>query len=134
MPTTTTPVAKARPLTALAAATKMCQNLYNQSQQAMYLYQDDHNKSCNARFAKLLGYANPEAWAAVHESFPQAFVQPESQDKLIDAYQNAIQNGVGGTIPVTWKRRDGKPVETEVTMVPIDVEGRRLALHFISEA
>lgn len=118
----------------LARATALCQTLFNESGQAMYLYLDDHNKACNGRFAKLLGYSSPETWAAVHTSFPQAFVAPESQESLVDTYQAAINDGVAARIPVTWKRKDGKTVDTNVILVPIDVEGHRVALHFIDEA
>lgn len=122
---------KTQPSPALARATDLCQTLFNESGQSMYLFLDDHNKACNGRFAKLLGYATPEAWAAVHTSFPQAFVAPTSQERLIDTYQAALNEGVAAKIPVTWKRKDGKTVDTNVILVPIDIEGQRVALHFI---
>lgn len=127
----TTPAVKMTDST-IAHATQMVRNLYDTSAQSMYLYQDDHNKSCNKRFAQLLGYASPEEWAAVHTNFPSAFVQPESQGKLIDAYQTAMQSGVASAVPITWKRKDGKPVKTNVILAPIEVGGHRLALHFIT--
>jgi PAS domain-containing protein len=105
--------------------------LFKTSAQAMYAYLDDHHKVCNRRMSDLLGYPSPEAWAAVTASFPTAFVQPDSQETLVDAYQDAIQNGAGCAIPVTWKRKDGKPVDTDVVLVPLDVGGQRVALHFI---
>jgi PAS domain-containing protein len=119
---------------AIRTATEQMRALYGESQQAMYLFLDDHNKSCNPRFAKLLGYADPATWAAVQTSFPQAFVAPKSQGVLIDAYQAALQDGVATKVPVTWKRKDGKTVDTNVILVPVDVDGNRLALHFIDEA
>lgn len=119
---------------ALARATDLCKTLFNESSQSMYLYLDDHSKACNGRFAQLLGYGTPEAWAAVHTSFPQAFVAPASQERLVDAYQAAVNNGTAGKVPVTWKRKDGKTVDTNVILVPIDVEGQRFALHFIDPA
>jgi PAS domain-containing protein len=106
-------------------------NLFNTSSQAMYVYVDDRRKVCNRRMADLLGYATPEAWAAVTTSFPTAFVQPDSQATLVDAYQDAVQNGAGCAIPVTWKRKDGKAVDTDVVLVPLDFGGQRAALHFI---
>lgn len=105
--------------------------LMGSSSQAMYVYVDDKRKVCNRRMSELLGYPTPEAWAAVTTSFPTAFVQPDSQETLVDAYQDALHNGVGCAIPVTWKRKDGKGVDTDVILVPLDVGGQRVAVHFI---
>ncbi len=118
----------------LATATRQLQGLLDTSGQAMYLFLDDANKSCNARFATLLGYATPQAWAAVSQPFTQAFVDGGSQHALVHAYQEAIQDGLGSTVSVTWKRKDGKTVATNVILVPIEVGGERLALHFIDPA
>ena len=117
---------------ALAKATQQLRALFEESGQAIYLYLDDHNKACNKRFAQLLGYATPEAWAAVHTSFPSTFVAPASQEVLVDTYQAAMGDGVAANVPITWKRKDGKTVETEVILAPIDVDGTRLALHFVT--
>ena len=116
----------------LAKATQQLRALFEESGQAMYLYIDDHTKACNKRFAQLLGYPTPEAWAAVHTSFPSAFVAPGSQEELIAAYQAAIADGVAASVPVTWKRKDGKTVDSEVILVPLDIDGTRFALHFIT--
>ncbi|MEA3137614.1 MAG: hypothetical protein QOC71_1895 [Thermoplasmata archaeon] len=116
----------------LAKATQQLRTLFEESGQAMYLFLDDHNKSCNKRFAQLLGYASPEAWAAVHTSFPTAFVAPASQETLVDTYQAAMNDGVATSVPITWKRKDGKTVSSQVILVPLDIDGTRLALHFIT--
>jgi PAS domain S-box-containing protein len=116
----------------ITKATEQLRDLYETSGQAMYLFLDDHNKSCNKRFAQLLGYSTPEAWAAVHTSFPAAFVAPKSQETLVDTYQMAMNEGVAASVPITWKRKDGKTVDTDVILVPIEVDGARLALHFIT--
>ncbi|HJQ93442.1 MAG TPA: PAS domain-containing protein [Candidatus Thermoplasmatota archaeon] len=118
--------------TAVRTATAQLRDLLEGSGQAIYLYQDDHHKACNQRFAELLGYTSPDSWATVHTSFPSTFVAPKSQEVLVEAYQAAVNDGVATTVPITWKRKDGKTVDTDVILVPIDVEGRRLALHFIT--
>jgi len=119
---------------ALAGITKQLRKLMDGSQQAMYIYLDDKRKACNSRMADLLGYPSAEAWASVRTSFPQAFVQEESQDTLVSAYQDAMRHGTGSAIPVVWKRKDGEPVDTDVVLVPIEHEGQRMALHFIEPA
>jgi PAS domain-containing protein len=118
----------------LNAAQKQVQRLYDESPQAMYLFLDDRNKTCNERFAKMLGYPSAAAWAGVQGSFPDLFVDPASQDKLIATYQDAMQNGKGAHVPITWRRKDGKAAPSRTILVPLDVDGHRLALHFIDPA
>jgi PAS domain-containing protein len=118
----------------LDAALRQYQGLFESSTQAMYLYVDDANKACNARFADLLGYPSPAAWAAVKQSFPAAFVAPESQDDLVDAFQGAMQDGSAAVFPVVWKRKDGKTAEADVVLVPVEVAGHRIAVHYVEPA
>jgi PAS domain S-box-containing protein len=107
-------------------------SIFDNSEQAMYLYLDDAHKICNERFAKLLGYDSPEAWAAVKDPFPEVFVDEESQMTLIGAFQDAMEKLVGSTNDVTWKTKDGKPVATKVILVPYEHKGHFLALHFVA--
>lgn len=120
--------------TVLDAVVQQYRNLLDDSGQAMYLFLDDHNKACNERFAKLLGYPNAAAWAATPGGFTQAFVDPASQATLVHAYQNAVQEGIGARVPVAWRRKDGSKVATQVLLVPADVQGHRVAVHFIDPA
>lgn len=117
----------------LAGATARFQDLFASSEQAMYLYLDDQHRSCNHRFAEWLGYRTVAEWGAVPGPFPMAFVHPLSHSLLIDTFRAALATGVASQIPVTWKRKDGRPLKTNVILVPIDHEGHRFALHFISK-
>jgi hypothetical protein len=81
----------------------------------MYLYLDDEHKACNQKFASLLGYKSPEEWAGSKEPFAQAFVAPKSHKALVTAYQNAVERSVGSAIKVTWKKKDGREVDTDVS-------------------
>ena len=119
---------------AIEEATRQLEGLFARSRQSVYLFLDDRNKSCNARFAKLLGYRSPEAWAAVTLPFTEAFVQPGSQGPLVEAHVAAIRHGMGSVLPVTWYRLDGQPVRTQVLVAPFDLDGHRLALHFVEPA
>lgn len=107
-------------------------DLFDNSDQSVYIYLDDVNKACNKRFASLLGYASPSEWAKVKENFPEAFVSPKDRRTLVSAYQNAINNLVGSTNLIRWRRKGGKEVSTTTILVPIVIDGHRLALHFIS--
>ena len=106
--------------------------LFDTSDQAMYIYQDDSKKACNDKFASMLGYGSAEEWAAVEENFPTAFVSEKSQNTLIGAYQDAMEKGTGASIEVEWKKKSKGTVRTNVILVPIEYGGHRMALHFVS--
>lgn len=107
--------------------------LFDTSEQPIYLYLDDTHKACNERFASLLGYDSAAEWAAVDENFPTAFVAEDSRHTLIHAYRAAMNDGVASAIRVAWEKRDGERVPTRVILVPVECDGRRLALHFVTD-
>src|SRR3990167_5916109 len=86
----------------LSALADQLKEVFEGSGQAVYVYLDDTHKACNQNFADLLGYASPAEWAAVTEPFPQVFVSEQSQDTLIDAFQQAMEQNRASTISVTW--------------------------------
>ena len=81
----------------------------------------------------MLGYGSPEEWARVANNFPEAFVEPESQEALVVHYQKAMDKLIGAEFPVTWKKKPGGKVKTSVILVPIIYSGKKVALHFITE-
>jgi len=107
--------------------------IFDSSNQAMYAYLDDDCRVCNDKFAKLLGYASPDEWfkVDVKGAFPSVFVADKSQRALVDAYQKAMQNGVASKVKVTWKKKSGGTVDTEVMLVPIAYQDHVFALHFV---
>lgn len=110
--------------------------IFESSDQAMYVFLDDDCRACNGKFASLLGYDSAEEWfkVAVDGSFPGVFVDGKSQSTLVEAYQNAMENFAGSEIKVTWKKKSGGTVDTNVILVPISFKGHLFALHFISPA
>ncbi|MDO8508170.1 MAG: hypothetical protein Q7S27_00630 [Nanoarchaeota archaeon] len=105
--------------------------IFEESKQSIYLFLDDKNKICNNKFAELLGYESPEEWTNVKEPFTQTFVDDESQEKLVSAYQNAMDDFIGSFIEVEWKKKTGGKVKTKVILVPFLFNGHLFALHFI---
>jgi len=112
--------------------TKELKPIFEKSEQAIYLYLDDIHKSCNKKFAKLLGYDSPEKWASKTDPFTMAYVEPASQKTLVSAFQKAMEKCVGSKIRVVWKTKTGKSVKTGVILIPIRYKGHLFALHFIS--
>ena len=104
-----------------------------ESEQAIYVYLDDHHMIYNQRFASLLGYKSVEELSAVNGPFVEAFVMEKSKENLISAYRNAMEDKVGSGIEVSWKKKTGESIKTKVIMVPISHSGELLALHFISK-
>ena len=110
-------------------------DIFDSSEQAVYLYLDDAHNACNKNFAHLLGYKSPDELSRQkgEGAFIDLFVEEKSQGTLISAYQNAMEKKIGSTINVTWKRKDSKPVKTTVILVPISYSGHMFALHFIAK-
>lgn len=112
--------------------TQELQDLFDASEQGMYLYLDDAHKSCNKKFASMLGYESPQVWASLLGSFPDLFVSSKSQRVLVSAYQKAMEQGVASECKVTWKKKSGGTVDTTVILVPVSYHGHLFALHFVS--
>lgn len=108
------------------------QPILESSEQGIYIYLDDENKVCNQKFASLLGYSSDEEWAQTEGSFPSLFVEKQSHNTLIDAFQSAMQSMIASTIKVRWKKKSGGTVDTTVILVPIAYKDHLFALHFIS--
>ena len=84
--------------------------ILDHSEQAVYVYLDDHSKVCNTKFAELLGYASPADWAAVQGSFPEVFVDEKSQETLVSAFQDAMEGIVASAFDITWKKKSNEKV------------------------
>ena len=108
--------------------------IFESSDQAMYVFLDDDSRACNEKFAKLLGYASAAEWMTTDTTngFPTAFVAEKSHATLISTYQDAMERKVAATINVTWKKKQGGTVKTSVILLPILYQGHLLALHFVS--
>ena len=105
--------------------------LFSNSPQGIYLYLDDEHKSCNKKFADMLGYKSPQEW--VENEFPVSDIAEEDQEKGIEAYVSASHKLIASTLPATWIKKDGQKIKTTVTMSPITYKGEVFVLHFISE-
>lgn len=111
--------------------TEQLEPVFSNSPQGIYLYLDDEHKSCNKKFADMLGYKSTQEW--VDNEFPISDVAEEDQEKGIQAYMNASRKLIASTLSGTLIRKDGKKIKTEITMVPITYRNEVFVLHFISE-
>jgi len=116
----------------IEGAKKQLEELFEDSEQALYLYLDDNHKACNKKFSDLLGYSSPEEWAAVTEAFPDTFLAEASQERLVNAYKDSVEKLTASDNEITWKKKGGGEIKTQVILVPHLYEDHLLALHFIS--
>jgi PAS domain S-box-containing protein len=105
--------------------------LFVNSPQAIYLYLDDTHKTCNQKFADMLGYASIQEW--VENEYPVEDVAEEDREKGIKTYMHASEDLVASTIEGTLISKKGKRIKAEVTMVPLPYRNEIFVLHFISE-
>ncbi len=110
--------------------TEQLEPMFSHSPQGIYLYLDDEHKSCNKKFATMLGYSSPAEW--VKNEFPVGDVTEEDRDKVINAYMEASRNFKASTLLATLTRKDGKKLQAQVIMAPISYKGEVFVLHFIS--
>ncbi len=107
------------------------EEIFDTSEQAIYLYLDDEHKACNRRFAHMLGYSSPEEWAAIRD--PMTDVDEGSRETLVSAYEAATAKRAASQIEVRFKTKTGRIVDTSMIVVPVAHQGHLFALHFISE-
>lgn len=105
--------------------------LFDHSEQGIYVYLDDIHKICNKKFATLLDLESAEEWAETEGSFPDLFVARESQGALVSAYQDAMEKKIGSVNEIVWKKKSGKTVKTKVILIPISFQRHLFALHFV---
>ena len=111
---------------------KEFKQIFDKSEQAIYIYLDDTHKVCNKKFADLLGYKSPKEWADAEA--PLADVVEEDQQRVIDAYMNASENMLASAIEVRMTNvKTGKSVKTRMIIAPIANAGHIFTAHFFSK-
>jgi hypothetical protein len=105
--------------------------IFDSSEQAIYLYLDDNHKVCNKKFAQMQGFSSPEEWAKVDNPL-EAGVAESSQDAIVSAYKNAMEKLIASKVDVKLKKKNGVTFDASVIMVPVAYQGHLFALHYIS--
>jgi PAS domain S-box-containing protein len=104
--------------------------VFNNSEQAIYLYLDDTHKSCNRKFADLLGYKSIDEW--VKNETPVSDVAEKDQERLIEAYGKASEEFIASKLSGNLIKKDGEEISADIIMVPITYHGEVFVLHFIT--
>ena len=105
--------------------------IFDSSEQAIYLYLDDNHKVCNKKLAQMQGFSSPEEWAKVDNPIEVGFAK-SNQDAIVSAYKNAMEKLTASKINVKLKRKNGEAFDASVIMVPVAYQGHLFALHYIS--
>ncbi len=112
--------------------TEQMKILLKESEEAIYIYFDDAHKVCNKKFADLLGYKSPKAWADTEA--PLLDVLERDQQKVIDAYTNASEKGIAGAIDVKMKNvKTQEILKINMIIAPTIFEGHIFTVHFVSK-
>ncbi|KKW01775.1 MAG: hypothetical protein UY34_C0008G0030 [Parcubacteria group bacterium GW2011_GWA2_48_9] len=89
----------------ITQVTEQFAEVYSGSSQGIYIFLDDHHYSLNNRLLGLLGYASTDEILADGKSFLEKLIEPQSQAKLVEAYQAAMQQMTGSTLSVSWLKK-----------------------------
>ncbi len=109
---------------------KEFKSIFEDSDQAIYIYVCDRHKLCNKNFSSLLGYNSPEEWEMKEEVLSD--VKEDDQNMIVSAYGNAVEKKRASSINISWKNRKIKGfVKTNVILVPLTYKGEPFALHFV---
>jgi hypothetical protein len=104
----------------------------SKSDQAVFLYLDDEHKVCNKKYADLVGYKSAREWADAEA--PLSDVVEADQQGVIDAYMNASQKMVAGTLDVKLKNvKTGKVVKTRLVVAPVGHAGHVFTANFFTK-
>ena len=106
--------------------------IFDSSEQAIYLYLDDNHKVCNKKFAKMQGYNSPEEWAKVENPL-EVGVEKSSQALVVSAYRKAMDKLRASKIDVKLRKKNGETFDASIVMVPLTYQGHLFALHYISQ-
>jgi len=106
--------------------------IFDDSEQGIYLYLDDTHKICNEKLALMLGFKTAGEWAEITDSFLDKLVVKKSQETLANAYEKAMEKMIGSTVKIELKKKSGEPIKTTVILVPVSYSGHLFALHFVS--
>jgi hypothetical protein len=116
----------------IAGITEQMEILLKESEEAVYIYLDDSHKVCNKKFADLLGYKSPKAWADTEA--PLSDVLEDDQQKVIDAFTNASEKGIAGSVNVKMKNvKTGGIVKINMIIAPTIFEWHIFTIHFLSK-
>ena len=107
------------------------QTVLEGSEQPIFIYLDDNHKSCNNKFAALLGFKSPQEWAAV-EGFLEPYVAEKSRDTLMNAYWDAMKKMIASTTQITFVKKTGEQVKSTLILMPMPFQGHLFAVHFVT--
>ncbi|OGH20172.1 MAG: hypothetical protein A3D74_02690 [Candidatus Levybacteria bacterium RIFCSPHIGHO2_02_FULL_37_13] len=105
--------------------------VFTKSPHGIYIYLDDKHKTCNKKFAEMLGYKSVADWVA--NEYPVGDVSEADQEKVINAYGEASRNLKASKVFASIVRKDGKKIKVNIIMAPITYKGEVFVIHFISE-
>ena len=106
--------------------------IMDSSEQPIFLYLDDNHKTCNSKFAALLGFKSPQEWAKI-PGFLEVYVAEKSRETLSSAYWDAMKKMVASTSQLTFKKKTGEPVDATVILVPMSYAGHLFSVHYVTK-
>ena len=101
------------------------------SEQPIFIYLDDNHKACNDKFAAMLGFKSPQEWAQI-EGFLEPHVVEKSQETLMTAYWDAMNEMKASTIQLMFRKKGGESVEATMILVPMFFQGHMFAVNFVT--
>jgi PAS domain-containing protein len=104
--------------------------IFEGSPDGVYIWIDEHHKTCNQKMADLFRMS-VEEWRAA-PTFLESFVAEEDRGMFSYNYWNRV---APHAFPVTFRfrgrRKDGAAFDAETDMIPLTYRGHTVAYHFV---
>ena len=105
--------------------------ILDKSEQPIFIYLDDNHKACNNQLATMLGFKSPQECDSV-PGFLDAYVAEKSRETLSTAYWNSVNKMLASTIQLTWMKKTGEPIESNMILVPMFFGGHIFSIHYVT--
>ena len=108
--------------------------IFTKSPQGVFIYMDDPHWTCNDKLATMLGYDSADELlkTAAKSSLLDALVAPESLERVPAAYFKASDGKTASSVDITWKKKDGSTLKTQVIFAPFSIHGNTMVLHYVT--
>jgi len=108
----------------------MLEPILSKSPQGVYIYLDDAHKTCNKKYAQMMGYKSVKEW--VDNEYPLDDVDEKDQQKGIKAYMNAAEKLQASSTTATLVKQNKRKFKAEIIMVPFTYKKEVFVLHFVT--
>lgn len=110
------------------------QQVLDYSKQPVLIYLDDTHKTCNEKFAQLLGFHSVQEFEDSDVNFVETYIDESSQDDVVENYHGPFKKDLRATVlDITIKNLHGTCFPVRLVHVPVMYQGHLFAVSFVEK-